>query len=390
MGSRRKFLSFSLILVIVPLAASAGQTIYYHPDLLGSSSAISDRSGELLQHEEYTPYGEPIVSKVRAGSITASYLYTNQELDRGSDLYYFGARSYDPATARFLSRDPVQEGLPYSYANSNPVIYVDPDGNTPALFWMVVMSGLTFVGFDSMMVVLANDPKGILYAGKPHSYTPEDMLKSFRMGFLLGLGNPTSWGVSSEMAGTVGYLYAVEIFAAADVGEGVPVNRALQENALFPIRAMESTPLIGAALIDYMGRHYLGNLLTALGFKSYDQPSPSIDQLIIADHLASWRNPFFSSLGSPARRRLWGRFQALGRDKEFLLELFEGLSEFLDENSVIENYDAGFSVTAEELDALRSWEEVSRGLFRIRGEMEQVVIPLTRQERRGTIWQVSE
>uniref|UniRef100_UPI00366D0C9F RHS repeat-associated core domain-containing protein n=1 Tax=Anoxybacteroides rupiense TaxID=311460 RepID=UPI00366D0C9F len=56
-------------------------------------------------------------------------------------LYYLQARYYDPETARFLSRDPYPGDLDnpitqngYTYANNNPVIYVDPDGELP---WVV-------------------------------------------------------------------------------------------------------------------------------------------------------------------------------------------------------------------------------------------------------------
>ena len=40
-----------------------------------------------------------------------------------------GVRYYDPITGRFLSRDPVPSGVNlYSYANGNPVKFMDPSG----------------------------------------------------------------------------------------------------------------------------------------------------------------------------------------------------------------------------------------------------------------------
>lgn len=57
------------------------------------------------------------------------------ELDN-TQLYYYGARYYDPALGRFLSPDPVdpdpynpQSLNPYSYVLNNPVRYIDPTGN---------------------------------------------------------------------------------------------------------------------------------------------------------------------------------------------------------------------------------------------------------------------
>lgn len=55
-------------------------------------------------------------------------------LDRmhGLDLYDYGARQYDPTTARFTSIAPLCEKYyhisPYAYCAGNPVNYVDPDG----------------------------------------------------------------------------------------------------------------------------------------------------------------------------------------------------------------------------------------------------------------------
>lgn len=62
------------------------------------------------------------------------YNFGGKELDRmyGCDLYDFGARSYDPAIARFTGMDPLAEKnyylSPYSYCANNPVNYIDPDG----------------------------------------------------------------------------------------------------------------------------------------------------------------------------------------------------------------------------------------------------------------------
>ena len=51
-----------------------------------------------------------------------------------------GARYYDPVIGRFLSMDPVEfsEANPasfnrYAYANNNPYMYFDPDGESPKL-----------------------------------------------------------------------------------------------------------------------------------------------------------------------------------------------------------------------------------------------------------------
>ena len=85
------------------------------------------------------------------------YRFTGQELDRETSLYDYGARNYQLNTGRFIQQDPAlkdgsldvhflnnanKEGLnkilsnpqrlnPYSYANNNPIKYIDPTGETP-------------------------------------------------------------------------------------------------------------------------------------------------------------------------------------------------------------------------------------------------------------------
>ena len=70
-----------------------------------------------------------------SGSTPNNYLYRGEQYDPDLALYYLRARYYNPATGRFMSRDPL-DGLPwdpktlhkYLYVGSDPVNYVDPRG----------------------------------------------------------------------------------------------------------------------------------------------------------------------------------------------------------------------------------------------------------------------
>jgi RHS repeat-associated protein len=64
----------------------------------------------------------------------SAYQFTGQEFDHSSELYNYGARSYDPALSRFVSIDPVEENPPYAYTFNNPVTFIDPDGRDPGLY----------------------------------------------------------------------------------------------------------------------------------------------------------------------------------------------------------------------------------------------------------------
>jgi RHS repeat-associated protein len=115
------------------------QTIrFFHPDHLGSSNAVTDARGAVVESTEFYPYGRPRY-EARTG-FDSAYKFTGKELDRESGLMYFEARYYDPVSGRFASTDPAvpsAAGLggggsqalgAYAYARGNPLAYVDPTG----------------------------------------------------------------------------------------------------------------------------------------------------------------------------------------------------------------------------------------------------------------------
>lgn len=122
------------------LAADNGSIAYYHPDHLGSTTLVTDGSGALLRETKYGPFGA-----VLSGG-NDRYLYTGQEFDAETDLYYYGARFYKPDYYHFTQPDPnipdlynPQDLNRYAYVRNNPYKYVDPDG---AILWDIADLGL--------------------------------------------------------------------------------------------------------------------------------------------------------------------------------------------------------------------------------------------------------
>lgn len=98
---------------------------YYHKDHLGSSTVVTDTSGNLVKRIGYTPYGTESVS---TGTADVTYKFTDKEMDN-TGFYFFGARYYDPEMGRFISVDPARDGDNwYAYCNDNPVKFIDPTG----------------------------------------------------------------------------------------------------------------------------------------------------------------------------------------------------------------------------------------------------------------------
>ncbi len=104
---------------------------YYHPDHLGSTSYVTDASGEVYQHLEYFAFGETFVEE-HSNTDRTPYLFNGKELDEETELYYYGARYYDAKTSIWQSIDPLAEKYtsvsPYNYTLNNPINFTDPDG----------------------------------------------------------------------------------------------------------------------------------------------------------------------------------------------------------------------------------------------------------------------
>ncbi|MBI9100623.1 MAG: RHS repeat-associated core domain-containing protein, partial [Spirochaetaceae bacterium] len=55
--------------------------------------------------------------------------YTGKKIDRDTGLYYFNARWYDAELGRFITEDPIKDGINwFGYANQNPLTFIDPTG----------------------------------------------------------------------------------------------------------------------------------------------------------------------------------------------------------------------------------------------------------------------
>ncbi|MFA5813639.1 MAG: RHS repeat-associated core domain-containing protein [Patescibacteria group bacterium] len=117
-----------------------GTITYVHNDVLGSAILLTDSSGAVKGQYEYEPFGD-IVGLLAQGEGT-DYLFTGQEYDIESSLYYYNARYYNPKLGRFISRDmfmgrdgDLLSRNRYIYVKNNPLKYVDPSGEEEKRLW---------------------------------------------------------------------------------------------------------------------------------------------------------------------------------------------------------------------------------------------------------------
>ena len=105
-----------------------------HYDGLGSVVNLTSSTGVTQWTYAYLPYGGVRTETKNQNQAPANVLrFTGQVLDP-TGLYQLRARSYDPATGRFISTDPAAAGptdpyvSAYAYVSGNPVRYTDPSG----------------------------------------------------------------------------------------------------------------------------------------------------------------------------------------------------------------------------------------------------------------------
>ena len=108
-------------------------SVYYVQvkDYQGNVRAVLDQNHNLVERNEYYPYGGLINA---SDSQLQPYKYSSKELDRenGLDLYDSQARWFDPMLPQTTTQDPLTEKYfsisPYTWCAGNPVRFVDPTG----------------------------------------------------------------------------------------------------------------------------------------------------------------------------------------------------------------------------------------------------------------------
>lgn len=122
-------------------ARNAAHLRFLYQDQISSTSFIANAAGSLVDRYVHGPFGEDL-----AGGLTARtpISYAGTQRVQPPRLSYMWNRWYDPASGRFLSRDPISfsggDFNLYRYVKNNPINRVDPLG----LFEVPLPGGYTF------------------------------------------------------------------------------------------------------------------------------------------------------------------------------------------------------------------------------------------------------
>jgi len=143
-----------------------GTKTFYHNDHLGSTSALTNSSGVLVENTFYAPYGEIIdgrqttyrpysgiggspVGLPMEGKGQSRYYYEGKEFSYLTDDYDFNFRKYSPELGIFTQPDSAlsdvydpQQLNRYAFERRNPYKYVDEDGKVGILAPLLIAAGV--------------------------------------------------------------------------------------------------------------------------------------------------------------------------------------------------------------------------------------------------------
>ena len=147
------------------LAEDGEEYLTYHFNNVGSTTAVTDKSGNIKYRYAYSVYGELL--KGNYGEVL--FLYNGQYGVQSDDsgLYYMRARYYNAAIKRFINQDTVTGSIEssqslnrYAYVEGNPVSYLDPFGlekfDTSWIHTLVLCMDISFAATGVILLATGN------------------------------------------------------------------------------------------------------------------------------------------------------------------------------------------------------------------------------------------
>ena len=125
------------LLAVTLYGGDSTNTLYAVTDPLGTVHALVGTNGVPAVTYAYDSWGNLLsVSGDESPAASLRFTWQGREYSHATGLYSFRARWYDPASGRWLSKDPIglEGGLNlYEAFGNNPVCFRDPEGDNPII-----------------------------------------------------------------------------------------------------------------------------------------------------------------------------------------------------------------------------------------------------------------
>ena len=99
---------------------------FYTYNAHGDVVQLTNGSGDITKQYSYDAFG---VEQNKDVNDTNPFRYCGEYFDGETESVYLRARYYSPVSGRFITEDPIRDGLNwYTYCRANPINYSDPTG----------------------------------------------------------------------------------------------------------------------------------------------------------------------------------------------------------------------------------------------------------------------
>lgn len=168
-----------------------GNYFTYHYDRRGSTTVLTDSTGNCTDTFQYGPYGE---MNSHTGNTYTPFLYNGRDgvMTDHNKLYYMRARYYNPEIKRFINQDVIQGSIDngqslnrYAYVNGKPISDIDPFGLSPvdsAIEKIQTIRPFTDLTLDIAVKLNEADDSGLLSPFIPFYNNAKKVLKVISIG----------------------------------------------------------------------------------------------------------------------------------------------------------------------------------------------------------------
>jgi RHS repeat-associated protein len=261
-------------------------TNYLTHDQLGSTRLVLGANGTVAGTYNYDPYG----NASHTGGVSTPMQYCGRYDDPEFGFQYRYHRTYDPVTASFLQRDPLQIATraTYSYGMDSPLNNTDPSG----LFVMGICFGVqASAGFHGIgvgvngMACLVWDDKGqygILATGG-FSFHASGLGLSANVGVII-----SNAPVIQDMTG-----FSSCAGGSTSAGGGISVGGCIGPGRTW---ALEIGPCFGAGAGGWIGKN--GTSLYVFGQQDKSPAAQVQSQMYYEQEEGDWSNETFTQGGT--------------------------------------------------------------------------------------------